>query len=366
MIANKDNRLVGIDSLRYILALWVFFTHGGAPPLFKGSDIIFQDIDKLYGWTINGQAAVIGFFIISGLCIHYPNIKNEHINLSSFYTARFLRLSLPVMGILSIAYLVGYNHKDGLMRAVPIWTIYCEAFYYLIYPLLHWLFKKISITKVTLFFFFFSIILLFLWSSERNMMFHELGTNDFLSYRAALLAFPCWLSGCIIANQISSKSVFNLISLKSLFIWRLGALLLSIFTFPLYRLGLYLDLLKFPFQGLIFATQFNLLIFGLYSFFWIKREVLFYNNVKINQPNKILELMGKWSFSLYIVHTLVIWSFEKNSEKYFFGYLITWIMLFISLHVFTYFYYLFFESPSHKLARLISKKLKTNSNIHSN
>jgi peptidoglycan/LPS O-acetylase OafA/YrhL len=86
-------RLVGLDSLRYILALWVFFMHGGKPPLFGGSDGLFNTINELYGWSINGQAAVIGFFIISGLCIHYPNIAKKKINLGSFYAARFLRLS---------------------------------------------------------------------------------------------------------------------------------------------------------------------------------------------------------------------------------------------------------------------------------
>lgn len=261
-----SNRLIGIDSLRYILALWVFFTHGGAPPLFEGGD--FQFINKLYGWSVNGQAAVIGFFIISGLCIHFPNINNEKINLPSFYSARFLRLCLPVALILLIAYQIGYNHPDGLLRSVPMWTIYCEGFYYLIYPFLHWIFKKISIKKITLFFSILSIILLFLWKDERNMMFHELGENNYLDWKSALLAFPCWLACCIIANKISTTNQkFNTITTISLLKWRIGALLLSTLTFPLYRIGLYYEILSFPFYGVFFASQFNLLIFGLYSFF---------------------------------------------------------------------------------------------------
>ena len=153
--------------------------------------MFFNDIDKLYGWMINGQAAVIGFFIISGLCIHYPNIDKKRINLGSFYIARFLRLSFPVFSILIIALLVGYKHSEGLIRAVPIWTLYCEGFYYLIYPFFHLIFKSVGILKVTLIFSLTSISLLFLWNHDRNMMFHELGNDDFLNYKSALLAFPC-------------------------------------------------------------------------------------------------------------------------------------------------------------------------------
>lgn len=313
-----NNRLVGIDSLRYILALWVFFTHGGRPPFFEGSDGLFNSISKLYGWMINGQAAVIGFFIISGLCIHHPNIEKNKINLGSFYAARFLRLSLPVISILLIAYFIGYKHSEGLMRAVPIWTIYCEGFYYLVYPFLHWIFNRIGTNKVTLFFSLISITLLFLWSGDRNMMFHELGQDDFLNWKSALLAFPCWLSGCIIAEVISSKKGLNQVTKNNLLKWRIGALVLSTITFPLYRLGLYLGLIKLPLIGLIFSSQFNLLMFGLYAFFWIKKEVIYYNNQNSeNHPNKILELMGKWSFSLYIIHTLVIWLFDELTTLYF-------------------------------------------------
>lgn len=282
-MVNKVNRLIGVDSLRYILALWVFFSHNGRPPIFDGGDFSF--LNKLYGWTINGQAAVIGFFIISGLCIHYPNINKEKINLSSFYVARFLRLGLPVGGVLFIAYLCGYNHPDGgLLRAIPMWTIYCEGFYYLIYPLLHWLFKKIDVKIITLFFSLISIILLFLWRDQRNMMFHELGNNDFLNWKAAILAFPCWLAGCIIANNIFSPyRQFNSITKKSLLKWRIGAFLLSTITFPLYRLGLYYDILSFPIYGVFFTNQFNLLIFGLYSFFCYKKKFFFTINIITNK-----------------------------------------------------------------------------------
>jgi peptidoglycan/LPS O-acetylase OafA/YrhL len=358
-IIKINSRLVGIDSLRYILALWVFFTHGGRPPFFEGSDAVFNSIDKLYGWAINGQAAVIGFFIISGLCIHYPNIAKDRINLGSFYSARFLRLSLPVISMLLIAYLVGFKHSEGLLRAVPIWTIYCEGFYYLVYPVLHWVFKRVGTTKVTLFFSLISTILLFLWSDDRNMMFHELGNNDFLNWKSALLAFPCWLSGCLIADVISSKNRLYQVTKNNLLKWRVGALVLSTITFPLYRLGLFLGLVKLPLLGFIFSSQFNLLMFGLYAFFWIKKEVIYHNNQNSeNQPNKILELMGKWSFSLYIIHTLVIWSFDELKTICFPGYLITWILLLIIVHIATYIYYIGFEKPSHNLSRFISKRLK--------
>lgn len=98
-------------------------------------------------------------------------------------------------------------------------------------------------------------------------------------------------------------------------------------------------------------------------FFWIEKETVYYNLQDNKKPNKVLELMGKWSFSLYLVHTLTLWIFEKISEKYFLGYLISWIFLLISVHLVTYIFYTFIEYPSHKLSRLISNKFKKQINF---
>lgn len=363
-ISFELKRIAGIDQLRYVFAVWVFFTHGGAPPFFKGhtNTAELDFIEKLYGWSINGQAAVIGFFIISGLCIHYPNIKRDRIHFPSFYTARFLRLSLPIIACLLISKLLNYDGNEGILRSI-LWTLYCEAIYYFFYPIIFWFAKNKHLRKILFLSCIISLILLIVWSDYRNMYFHEIGGKGkitLLVWRTALIAFPCWLSGCLIAEIISHQDITHrkMYEKKSIIFWRIGALLLSTITFPLYRLGLHLGVIKMPFIGLFFSSQFTLLLFGVFAFFWIKREVIMINFMNI-QPLKLFEKMGLASYSLYIVHPVVIWSFSKFSIIQFPGYLISWILLVIVLHLFTYIFFILIEKPSHKIAKYFSRLILT-------
>ncbi|MDB5134430.1 MAG: acyltransferase [Mucilaginibacter sp.] len=353
--------IAGIDQLRYVFALWVFLTHGGAPPIFTGhaKTQIFDFLDHLYGWSINGQAAVMGFFIVSGLCIHYPNIRRDSFNIKSFYAARFLRLSLPLLACLAIAKLLNFHHPDGFLRVVPIWTLYCEAIYYVVYPFVLWIVKKGYLIQFIMLTGFISVVLIIIWSNERSMYFHEIGGGGFLNWKAALLAFPCWLLGVLLAERISFASIINKVLNKKAAIWwwRLGALILSTITFPVYRYALYFHLINKPIIGLFFTSQFTILLFGLYAFFWIEREVVNINFGKI-LPSQRLEKMGAASYSLYLVHLLVIWLFAKMSPLYFPGYLLNWLLLFVFLHIAVFLFFIVFEKPSHKLSKFCANALR--------
>lgn len=354
--------ILGIDQLRYVFALWVFFMHGGAPPIFEGyaDNKKIELIDHFYGWCINGQAAVIGFFIISGLCIHYPNIRRGKLDLKSFYTARFLRLSLPLIVCLTMAKLLNYNHPDGFLHVVPIWTLYCEGAYYLIYPLVLWVVKKrmllhlIALTSIV------SVLLIIIWTDQRAMYFHEIGGNSLLFWKVIVLAFPFWMLGVLIAERISDSTVVDNILAKnnSLWKWRVGALLLSAVTFPLYRFGLYYNLISRPLIGLIFTSQFTLLLFGLYAFFWIEREIICIN-FGTNKPISRLEKMGLASYSLYLIHIMVLWLFAKINPLHFSGaQWLYWVILVSALHLAVFIYYLIVEKPSHKLAKFCANALR--------
>ncbi|WP_394793241.1 acyltransferase family protein [Armatimonas sp.] len=81
--STKVARLYGLDSLRFILALWVVFFHIGISPIFPKTKIP-HILTTTYYLAFNGQAAVIIFFIISGLCIHFSQRENNN----SPYAAR--------------------------------------------------------------------------------------------------------------------------------------------------------------------------------------------------------------------------------------------------------------------------------------
>ncbi len=70
------NKIIGLDSIRFICATWVVFDHLGLFPLLQGintSNPIGFVINAAYNITVSGLAAVTVFFVISGLCIHYPH-----------------------------------------------------------------------------------------------------------------------------------------------------------------------------------------------------------------------------------------------------------------------------------------------------
>jgi len=357
--------ILGVDQLRYVFAIWVFFAHGGGPPFLAGhvKTQAFDFLDHLYGWSINGQAAVIGFFIISGLCIHYPNIRRKSLDLKSFYTARLLRLSLPLLACLVIAQLINFHPAKGIVYVVPIWTLYCEFVYYLLYPIVLWIVKKGVLIHFIVLTCFLSFILIIIWAGERSMYFHEIGGGGLLYWKAALLAFPCWLFGVLIAERMSDASRTNKVaqSKQSLWPWRIGAVCLSMITFPLFRVGLYFKLITRPLTGLIFASQFTLLLFGIYCFYWIEKEVL-YNNFGKAIPSKLLERFGLASYSLYLVHVMVLWISEQLSPNYFPGYLIFWLAVILTLHVLVYIFYVAVEKPSHKLAKFCASYIRGKTN----
>ncbi|GAA5118421.1 hypothetical protein GCM10023212_08880 [Luteolibacter yonseiensis] len=354
--------MVGIDQLRYVLALWVFLCHGGRPPFLEGhgSAAIWDWADKLYAWSVNGQAAVIGFFIISGLCIHYPNIHRKKINVISFYCGRILRLGLPVAICLFLVRSSGYDKHHWWLYAVPVWTLFCEAIYYAIYPVVlqmtkrGWLPALILVSSVV------SFAMIIVLGSQREMNFQEGGMGGLFFWKTALLALPCWLSGLLIAEQFSKAPPdwHAELTRASIWKWRMAAVLLSVPTFPLYRIGLYLDIVRDPIKGLPFASQTTLLLYGIFAFMWLKREVAYHNT--LNRPVcALFEKFGKASYSLYLVHIGVIWHIERFfAGPSFPGYLLEWLIIVIAVHIATFLFYIAVEKPSHKAAQKCTGFLK--------
>src|SRR5580700_8070764 len=93
-IITPTPRLPGIDSLRFWLALWVYFSHFGFLPLglWIGSSTPARHVfSGMANNTFDGVGAVIGFFVISGLCIHYP-YRSKPVELLPFYARRYIRI----------------------------------------------------------------------------------------------------------------------------------------------------------------------------------------------------------------------------------------------------------------------------------
>jgi len=97
----------------------------------------------------------------------------------------------------------------------------------------------------------------------------------------------------------------------------------------------------------------NMLIVPFY--FWVKNEIDYY---KTHPANTYLENLGKWSYSLYIVHSLVAVFLNQYNFINFSAPWISWIVGTLSAFVLSYIFYFLVEKPSH----ILTQKIKINRN----
>lgn len=221
------DRVRGLDSIRFICALWVFFGHGAAPaftyPFADGSTANLA-VRALYKNIWSGPAAVIVFFVISGFCIHFPFAGSDRRPLlREFYARRFLRLLVPVIVAIPLSGLVGV--RLALFHDSILWSLLAELIYYILYPAIRvaqlrfgsWL----GITVI-------SFIAAFAVASTNS------SAGNYPSYGAGLnwiLGLPCWLLGCALAEAIRTTTP-NHVSTVSIWVWRAGVLCVAwVFSF---------------------------------------------------------------------------------------------------------------------------------------
>jgi peptidoglycan/LPS O-acetylase OafA/YrhL/glycopeptide antibiotics resistance protein len=160
--------IYGLDGLRAIAALAVFFVHFQQ---FTGVGGVFLFVD-LERWMINGNTGVALFFVLSGFLLsmpfwhsfksnQFPNIKHYFINRA----ARIIPLYyLCLFGLLAIKSVQGsdvnfnniishlfflHNLKDYQVMSLnpPFWTLAVEFQFYLLLPLFFVLLFKLGLRK---------------------------------------------------------------------------------------------------------------------------------------------------------------------------------------------------------------------------
>ena len=118
--------------------------------------------------------------------------------------------------------------------------------------------------------------------------------------------------------------------------------------------GCLLNVLKFHFF-VSYIISMNFL--SILLFFWIRDEIQYY---KIRQPARLLEFSGKFSYSLYLCHTVII-SFIRTILPF---NLFTYIPIIVFTVLFSYLFYLAVERPGHLLSRRISKSIRRDYLLH--
>ncbi|WP_374951542.1 acyltransferase family protein [Mucilaginibacter sp.] len=324
----------GIDSLRFILALLVMLYHFQnvyALSLKKSVYLPLKVVGVFLANAIDGTSAVIAFFIISGFVIHYPSKKGIS-SIPQFLVRRFVRILIPLAVIAGIG--LGFDHPEKSVT----WSLFCELIYYAIYPLL----LKIKLSWKVKFIAAWLIAALFIGIVANNDVWafiRQSNTNyhgyywQFGIYLTWIAGMPCWLLGVLIAEHIDDLKTTTI---RTLIYYRLGVFAASSFCcFAQFHMHL------------SYVLSMNILALLLYK--WLQTEIIYYNT---EQPNLILEKMGKFSYSLYICHPVTFLLLRQMIALNGFTY-----PLFMVLTIGVgYLFYLLVERPSHRLAQSINRK----------
>jgi len=337
-MVKQKNIVSGLDSLRFIMAFIVLLGHYPNPfsTFLKHQGICFNIIGDLLSVSFCGVGAVIAFFIISGFVIHLPNVEKFG-DLKKYFIRRYIRILMPLFVITVISY--SYH----CFYSIPIWSLYCELFYYTIYPFLYIITKgKWKYGFIASLIFSYIIILIFA-SSDVLSLVHQKNLNfngaywQFGSLFTWVIGLPCWLLGVLLADNINKSNNIPIVSFLRIITFRV-----VIFCF-----SIILVTLRFHF---FFSYLLSMNLFAIPLFYWIKNEVYYY---KTRKPVSILEFLGKFSYSIYLCHGVSLFICLKYMQMNLYTY---FIILFIGLCSSNIFFVLV-EKPSHKLAVYLSNKI---------
>jgi peptidoglycan/LPS O-acetylase OafA/YrhL len=329
--AAHAGRVLPVSSIRFILAMWVVIGHFGIPLLVEQQHgALLQAARFLRNNAINGPAAVIVFFVVSGFCIHFPNRAGLTVrSWKAYYARRYLRILIPMTVAVLLA--LPLKMQFGLFTDSILWSLLCEEIYYLIYPLLLQIRDGIGWRN--------------LMSIAWVLAFLTLLTNphalNYPSYGPELnwvLGLPCWLLGCLLAEKMDKPA--RAVRTPEIWAWRFGVWVVSV--------GL---------SGLTFHTPlrypWTLNLFALLSYFWLSREIDYYRDPS-RKPH--FEGPGEASYSIYLIHTHVMYFLlllplhEGMTAK---G---EWVWHVVFLAILAPAFYWLVERPSHRFARTYAKR----------
>jgi peptidoglycan/LPS O-acetylase OafA/YrhL len=327
--------VAGLNSLRFVCAVWVALHHGARPAVaaWLGFTGVGQDWNAI---MFDGPAAVIVFFVISGLCVHYPYTRSEPCSLPTFYAQRYVRIGLPLLVVWAFLKLAGGVVGADVAEAsrVVLWSLWCELIYYGIYPALLIGFRRIGFAAM--------IAISFVAASLVIISHWQLMTYwDYPVALAWITALPAWLLGCAIAQMLAARRMPVLPG--SIWAWRAAALFLSIPPKALVYASVTSDKIGNP------AT---LGVFAVFVFFWVMKEI---STFERRPPPALLEWAGRWSYSLYLIHNVVLVALTHVDGS--FGHFSRWPLKLAAILTVAYAFYLAVERPAHRLARLLGQRL---------
>jgi len=342
--------LPGLNGLRAFAALSVVIAHLSLKGIADFGLPVVDDIPMAgFGVTL--------FFVISGFLITYLLLKElnkqSNIDIKKFYARRILRIwpiyYLFIIICLCVLILLGKQHEilsnemwyylfftanipfilqQGIFILLHYWSIGVEEQFYLFWP---WIVLKSrnKLLKITvvIFLLLFVTKLLFWW---------YFGSSSYEYRFISVTRFHCMMVGAIGAilyfkNQIGFKNLFSN-KTTQIVSWLLFILMgFNIIYIPA-----------------VIAHE----VISVASLSMIMGQIILHNRI-FNLENRLFDFIGKISYSIYIIHPLIIFLLsgffkELNIEKN-----LKFVLVYSSVIVVTIFIawlsYTFFEKPFLKL-----------------
>lgn len=305
-----------LDGIRAISVLIVVIAHCG------------------FGSFIPGGLGVTIFFFLSGflitslLCIEYE--KNGCINYKNFYIRRTFRLFPPLILLLVVSYLLnhlgllggeasfssflfqlfylsnyaalyswGAGAPDGLG---VLWSLAVEEHFYLIFPIVLYFTKRYLSDKEPVMFLFILCICVLIW---RIILVQFFKVSPSVTYSSTDTRIDSILYGCILAlslNPFKSESYDfiynNRLLFKLLFFSALVVLLVTLFI----RNDYFRETYRYSLQG---AS-----LFFIFSFVVFSKKGLVFKILSL----PLLVKIGKYSYSIYLFHFVIIYLILQNTS----------------------------------------------------
>lgn len=322
------NYIKSILSLRGIASLMVCIYH-----LVLGNSMFFDTNSIIEQISRYGFLGVEIFFIISGFVVPYSMLSNNYqiTDLGRFLIRRSARVEIPYIASIILVLLLNYlaglspNFKGGGF-VLNFSELFSNIFYLSDFLNKSWYQPLYYTLKIEFQYYIFIGLLLTLFLSKKKVVLvMVLLSMLFLSF----------------LNTIELFKYFNLFSIGILtFLYKTEKLNLNYYIFYILII---LGVVSYQFQS-------EVVLVSLFSILYI---------LLINRTSKVLDFLGKISFSLYLIHipiggkiiNLGLRFVQQEYQKY-----LLLSIAFIASIVFAYLFYLLIESPALKL----SKKIKYN------
>lgn len=331
--SKKGERITGLDAIRFLAASFVVFGHCGNPPLTEGldrGDGIAWLIHGVYANLLPAVPAVIVFFVISGFCIHYPYRDLGKLAPLPYLARRYLRICIPVMAAVQLARPLGVNLS--LFQNSVLWSLLAELIYYTLYPFLRAARRAVGWWPLIIASYVLAVGAILLHP-------HALDYSPFGPQLSWLVAAPCWLLGCQLAEVDFAK--LRATALGTLWRWRL----------TVWFLAWLCSVLRFHSPV---GYPWTLNFFAIAVFCWLRWEIA---TAKSRNVNRWLEWGGAWSYSIYLVHLLANQAFSTLDLPNL-GFNLNWCLRMGFIFGMAYVFYLLVEWPSHRIARYLGRRLQ--------